>query len=95
MVLVDGDDVHLAVAPRQLLRAAFLAYGVPLLAIVVAVGVGVISGLASTDPRAIGFAIAGLVFGIYLSRRQLAADTACRQFQPVIEGRQARAPGDG
>lgn len=89
MGLASGDTVRLAVAPRQLLRAAFLAYGVPLLAILLSVGVASATGIVTTDLGSIGFALAGLGGGLYLSRRYLARDSACAQFIPVVDGHTA------
>lgn len=93
MTLRPGDQVTLAVAPRQLLRAASLAYGLPLLSMVVFVAFAWVSGESAGDATAIAFGVAGLTAGVWLSRRILARGAVCESFVPVIESHGADAGG--
>jgi sigma-E factor negative regulatory protein RseC len=86
MTLAVGDRVRLTVAPRHLLRAAILAYGLPLISMLAFVAIAWGFGAADSDLLAFGFAVTGLLAGLLLSRRLLAAEAACEQFVPVIEG---------
>ena len=85
MTLAVGDQVRLTVAPRHLLRAAILAYGLPLISMLVFVAIAWGFGAADSDLLAVAFALTGLVAGFLLSRRLFAAEAACEQFVPVIE----------
>lgn len=91
MALDAGDRVTLCIGSRELLRGAGLAYGLPLLFMLVFVGIASLGGGPGADARAIPAAIAGLVAGIFLSRRILARDAACSHLVPVIDGH-ASAP---
>lgn len=79
-----GDQVTLALAPIQLLRAASIAYGLPLLAMVASAWLAswVVDG--PNNLAAIGIVSAGLAAGFAASRRILARDAACRHFIPVM-----------
>jgi len=85
MHLQAGDAVTLTVAPRQLLRGAVLAYGLPLLAMLLSVAMAAALNGSPGDILPAGVGIAGLVSGIWLSRRYLRRDTACAHFMPIIE----------
>jgi sigma-E factor negative regulatory protein RseC len=84
-----GDAVTLSISPRQLLRAASIAYGVPLASLVTGAGLAWLSGAGQGGPWAIGFAIAGLGTGIVVSRRLLRRDRVCEQFVPGLAGGQS------
>ena len=90
MRLAVGDPVSLSVSPRQLLRAAAIAYGIALAAFLAATGLARIAGDGSNDLLAIAIAVSGLGAGILLSRRLLRQDGTCRHFVPIIEERQDR-----
>jgi len=85
MNLVAGDAVRLAVSPQQLLRAALLAYGLPLAALVSAAAVASMFVGTIGDLGAVGFAAAGLAGGVFASRRYLERESVCHQFVPVVE----------
>lgn len=82
-----GDVVTLTLAPAQLLRAALIAYGLPLVALVGSAWLA--SGVAGgqDNPAAIGIVLAGMALGFLASRRILDRDASCRQFVPAIESR--------
>jgi sigma-E factor negative regulatory protein RseC len=80
-----GDPVNLAIAPQYLLRAAFFAYGLPLVGILGAAAIGWVLGLATTDVAAVGCVLAGLALGVLAGRRMSAATAACQQFTPRVD----------
>ena len=82
-----GDRVTLTLAPAQLLRAAAIAYGLPLLAMVVAAWLASFVAAGPDNLTAIGIVSVGLVAGFAASRRILGRDAACRQFTPVVDSR--------
>ncbi len=86
MRLAVGDPVSLSVSPRQLLRAAAIAYGIPLAAFLAAAGLAGIATAGSNDLLASAIAISGLGAGMLLSRRLLRQDGTCRHFVPTIDG---------
>ncbi len=90
MRLAVGDPVSLSVAPRQLLRAAAIAYGIPLIALLAAAGIARIAMTGFNDLLAIVIAVGGLGAGMFLSRFLLRRDRSCRHFVPTIDGLQAR-----
>ena len=86
MVLHTGEHVRLAIASADLLRAAFLAYGLPLVSMLVFIGAASIFGNVLSDLTGAIVAIAGLAAGIFAGRRILKRDAACDQLVPNIEG---------
>lgn len=87
MAFAAGDAVTLSIAPRYLLRAAMLAYGLPLLLMLLAVGLARVAGVASSDAAAVVFSATGLLVGIVLGRWLLRREAVCEQFTPEIDGR--------
>ena len=87
MHLEPGDRVSLGIAPGQLLRAAGIAYGIPLIALVGAAGLAALAGRSPGDGPAIAMALAGLAIGVLISRRILARHRACEFYVPTIEER--------
>ena len=85
--LRSGDKVALSVSPVWLLKAAFYAYGIPLLGTVLAAGVAWTYGAAASDLAAAGFAAAGLAGGVALSRYLLGRSGLCDRFEPHLEER--------
>lgn len=85
--LRPGDSVQLSVSPAWLLKAAFFAYGIPLMAAVLAAGAVWVSGLSLSDLSAAGFTLLGLSAGIVLSRFLLGRTGLCDRFEPHIEER--------
>ncbi len=84
-----GDEVKLTLAPSNLLRAAILAYGLPLGGIVVAVGIALLLNHTLDDRIAVVLAIGGLVSGVLLGRHYLNKDGCLRNLVPTISGRNA------
>ena len=87
MTLHTGLQVRLAMAPADLLRGAFLAYGLPLVSMLVFVGTAAVTlGDALSDLTGVLAAIAGLSAGIFAGRRILKLDATCDHLVPCIEG---------
>lgn len=81
--LSPGDQVILELGSRNLLRAATLAYGLPLAATIVTLMIGSVVAGPLADSTAVLLAAAGLAVGIGISRWQLAG--SCRNnFVPEI-----------
>lgn len=84
MQLDIGDEVTLTLSPRRLLRAAALAYGLPLLSLVTAATIAWLAGAEPDSLVAVAMVIAGLAAGIFGSRYILNQGAACDQFEPTI-----------
>ena len=69
--LAEGDAVTLSIAPRFLLRAAMLAYGLPLLSMLGVVGLAWVMGFAGSDLWSVAFSLLGLGAGIAAGRTLL------------------------
>ena len=87
--LKAGDEVKLELAPANLLRAALLAYGLPLGGIVIALGVAGFLDRALDDQIAVILAVGGLVSGALLGRYYLNKDGCLKNFVPTISERNA------
>ena len=87
MIPAVGETVSLAISPTQLLKAASIAYGLPLLALVIGAALASLLGIGADSPVAIGLALGGLLAGVMTSRRLLARDRACEHFVPSVERR--------
>ncbi len=86
MTLEAGDRVRLEFVPAELMRAAWLAYGLPLAGLVVAVIAA--SRLApANEPAAIAAAAIGLVAGAWYGRRSLRQGTCLSRCVPTISAR--------
>lgn len=83
--LRTGDEVQIELAPRSVLRAAWIVYGVPLAGALVAAGVATVADL--TDFGSLLAIMAGLVLAGYISRRRLRRSECLRRFTPVITQR--------
>ena len=84
-----GDAVRIDLAPRNLLRAAGVIYGVPLVCGVAAAGLAYLLG-AGDGPGAVA-ALAGLAGGLVLGRWRLQRADCLRRFTPVVTARLAGA----
>lgn len=80
-----GDQVALTLGSVQLLRAASITYGLPLLAMVASAWLASWVAAGPNNLAAIGIVAAGLAAGFAASRKILGRDAACRQFIPVID----------
>jgi len=87
--LKAGDEVRLTLAPSNLLRAAFLAYGLPLGGIVIALGLAWIFKQTLDDRLAVLLAIGGLVGGVLVGRFYLNKDGCLKNLVPTISERYA------
>jgi len=81
-----GDRISLTISPIYLLRAAILAYGVPLAGILAALATASVFGGISGDGQAVLYALGGLAAGLLASRRLLRNERVCRQFVPEFNG---------
>lgn len=84
-----GDRVNLSLAPSHLLRAAGLAYGVPLGCVVVALGIGWAVAGRMSDALAVLLAAGALITGTLLGRHYLNRGACLRDFVPTVCGRNA------
>ena len=81
----EGDAVRIELSDRQLLRASWLVYGLPLVAAVTATGMAYFFGL--DDSYAVIAAVAGLAVGLLVARRQLSSAACLYRFTPTIVAR--------
>lgn len=86
-----GDFVSIAMQPRNVLRAAVIVYGYPLIAAVVA-AFGAY-GLGFGDIPAAVSALVGLGTGIMIARHRLTQTGCLREFTPTVIQRLPGAPG--
>jgi sigma-E factor negative regulatory protein RseC len=82
-----GDQVSLELAPERLLRAAWLAYGLPLSAMVLGVAVATAALHPGNDFALVAFAAVGLAAGVFAGRSRLARDHCMRRITPVVRER--------
>lgn len=80
-----GDTVTLALPPRQLLRAAAIAYGLPLSSLVLSALFAWLAGAGPDSLAAVGIVFSGLAIGFVVSRQLLVRDAVCEKFVPVID----------
>lgn len=78
----EGDEVRIELAPRNLLRASWLVYGVPLTAAVLTAAVAYL--LDFGDIAAVFAATAGLAVGLVIARGRLRTAGCLRDFTPTI-----------
>jgi len=96
--LTLGQSVSLSLEPGRLLHAAWLVYGIPLLALFSA---ALVAGYAmpggTSDAVALAMAAAGLLCGGWWARRRLRRVGCAGRFVPYLAGsaRRPSAPGDG
>ena len=87
-----GDTVRLSLEPSKLLRAAVIAYGLPLAGVVTLPAAAWFLAGPLTEAAAVSAAGVGLVAGVLAARRSLRRDGCLRQFVPSIV---ARVPASG
>lgn len=83
--LRTGDRVQVALAPKEVLQGAVIAYGTPLLAILVAVALAYLAGWS--EPVSVIAALVGMTIGIGSARIYLGRRRCLRQFMPVVTAR--------
>lgn len=87
MQLQVGDRVSLSLDPADLLGAALLVYGLPLVGVVAALAIG---GLVTNGPlgdvSALGLAITGLLAGLLAGRYRISRNRCLDRFVPKISG---------
>jgi len=87
MDLRVGDQVTLELSPDSLLKASFLVYGLPLLAVVAMLIIGWLVAGPLNDVLAIALAIVGLLAGLVTGRARLGRNRCLEQFVPSISSR--------
>ena len=89
MGLQVGDEVKLTLAPSHLLRAAILAYGLPLCAVIIVLAVAWIISGTLNDVVAVVLATSGLIAGALMGRHLLNRDGCLKNFVPTVAERNA------
>lgn len=82
MTLQNGDTITLRIDSKFLLRAALLAYGLPLAGLVLFPALAWLAAGRPDDLAAVLYAVLGLGTGFALGRRIMANGSICRQFVP-------------
>jgi sigma-E factor negative regulatory protein RseC len=83
--LAVGDTVRLRMAASDLLLAALIVYGLPLLGLLA--GAALAYGLGLGDAAAAGVALGGAGLGVILGRRRLGRGKCLQNFVPQVEAR--------
>lgn len=83
LVVSVADVVELSLAPDNVLRAAAIVYGIPLLGALTAAVIAY--GVRAGDVGAAGAALLGLAVGLVISRQKLRQDGCLRRFIPTVE----------
>lgn len=83
--IAENDFVEISLAPDNLLRAAAIVYGLPMLGALA--GAAVAYALSLGDAAAAVAALLGLCFGIAVGRRRLRRTDCLRRFVPSVEKR--------
>lgn len=86
MSVRQRDTIDLQIGSGYLLRAALLAYGLPLITTLVALILLQSSGFGTRDAIGIVAALAGLLGGLAIGRAFLRRESICDQFVPSIGG---------
>jgi sigma-E factor negative regulatory protein RseC len=93
MNLSAGDFVEVSLSPDNLLHAALIVYGLPLISALLAVALAY--GLSFGDMAASLAALSGLLFGAAIARRRLGEHRCLQRFIPTISRRlqEGEVPG--
>ena len=84
MTVREGDMIKLTIGPKFLLRAAMLAYGLPLICMVMFLVLAwTVTGNPGDGPGT-ALAILGLAVGFFIGRRILNRQSVCDQFVPSV-----------
>jgi positive regulator of sigma E activity len=92
--LKAGDQVHLDLPPDGLLRAAWLAYGLPLSTTVLAVAVAAAVVDPANDSALVASGVLGLAAGVLVGRKKLAGDRCIWRLTPVVCERIVKRRGE-
>ena len=84
MTIRQGDSIELRIGPKFLLRAAALAYGLPLATMVLFPGLAWILTSNLGDGAGIVLALSGLTAGLGIGRQILKHESICEQFVPAV-----------
>lgn len=82
LTVSEGDEVRIELAPRNLLRASLIVYGMPLSGAVAAALMAYAAGLG--DLYAALAAIGGIAAGLLLARTRLRKEGCLRRFTPTV-----------
>jgi sigma-E factor negative regulatory protein RseC len=85
--LAEGDVVGIELAPRDVLRAALIVYGLPLTGAISGAALAYLAGLG--DGAAAIVAIGGVCAGLMISRHKLRDDACLAGFTPTVTRRVA------
>ena len=85
--LCEGDVVEISLAPENLLQAALIVYGLPMLGAIAAAALAY--GFSLGDAAAALAALFGLGAGLMVGRSRLRQRSCLRKFVPVVERRVA------
>ncbi len=83
--LAANDMVEISLAPENLLRAALIVYGLPMLG--AALGAALAYAFSLGDAAAATAAVAGLAAGLLLGRWRLRQTSCLQRFLPIVERR--------
>jgi len=83
--LSEGDVVEISLAPDNLLQAAFIVYGLPMLGAVA--GATLAYAFSLRDSAAAMAALIGMAAGLVVSRWRIRQTSCLRKFEPVVERR--------
>jgi len=86
----NGDLVSIALAPRNILRAAVIVYAYPLVGAVSAAAI--VYGLRLGDAYGAIAALIGLVSGVLLARLRLRDSRCLRDFTPTVVDKLSSVP---
>ncbi len=84
MTVRQGDTIELTIGPKFLLRAAMLAYGLPLITMITLLALAWLLSGNPGDGAGIVLAIIGLVIGLFVGRQILSRESICEQFVPSV-----------
>ena len=80
--LQPGDTVEVSLKPRNILHAAFVAYGAPLAGALTAAAIAY--GLSFGDVEAAAASLVGMAAGMVLSRLYLNRPACLSRFKPTV-----------
>lgn len=82
LTVSEGDEVRIALEPRNLLQASLIVYGAPLVAAIAAAALAYLADLGDLD--AAMAAIGGIAIGLLFARFRLRRANCLRQFTPTV-----------